>query len=348
MNQLKKRVVVGLSGGVDSSVTAYLLQKKGYEVIALFMKNWEEDEYCPSTQDYEDALSVATQLGIPLYTVNFVKEYWDRVFARCLEEYKAGYTPNPDIWCNQEIKFKVFFEKALELDADYLATGHYARSLPGGMLGRGLDTNKDQSYFLYTLQDNVLERVLFPLGELEKSEVRKIADKLGLRTAHKRDSTGICFVGKRPFAEFLSKFIERRSGNFETPDGKVVGEHEGAHLFTIGQRKGLKIGGAGAAWFVIGKDMERNVVIVDQGESNLRLYSEELYAQDVSWVGQAPTFPLQCTAKVRYRSEDAACTVTQKSGKLHVVFAAPQKAITPRQSIVFYQDDICLGGARIC
>jgi tRNA-uridine 2-sulfurtransferase len=348
MNQLKKRVVVGLSGGVDSSVTAYLLQQKGYEVIALFMKNWEEDDYCPSSQDYEDALSVASQLGIPLYTVNFVKEYWERVFARCLEEYKAGYTPNPDIWCNQEIKFKVFFEKALSLDADYLATGHYARVLPGAQLGRGLDTSKDQSYFLYTLKDKVLAKVLFPLGELNKTEVREIASKLRLRTADKRDSTGICFVGKRPFAEFLSQFIEKRAGNFETPDGRIVGQHEGAHFFTIGQRKGLKIGGAGAAWFVVEKNMERNVVIVDQGEGNPRLYQEELFAQDVTWVGKTPTFPLYCTAKVRYRTEDVPCTVTQEGDKLHVKFDAPQKAITPRQSIVFYQDQVCLGGGRIC
>ncbi|MCP5469477.1 MAG: tRNA 2-thiouridine(34) synthase MnmA [Chlamydiales bacterium] len=341
-----KKVVVGMSGGVDSSVVAYLLKKQGYDVIGLFMKNWE-DEGCTSASDYEDVAAVAGQLEIPFYTVNFAKEYWDRVFSRCLEEYEAGYTPNPDIWCNQEIKFKLFFEKALALGADYLATGHYCRT-DGKRLLRGVDENKDQSYFLYTLKNSALDRVLFPLGGMEKSEVRKIAEEAGLATAAKRDSTGICFIGKRNFKEFLARYLPKKAGVFETRCGKVVGEHEGAHYYTIGQRRGLAIGGAGEAWYVVDKEMERNVVIVEQGDHNPELFSSSLSATDVSWVGGMPTFPFKCTAKIRYRSPDERCEIVcEENGKLIVHFESKQKAITPRQSVVFYDGEICLGGAII-
>lgn len=343
---LQKTVVVGLSGGVDSSVTALLLKNQGYRVIGLFMKNWDQEDDCPWVKDYEDVTKIAEQLEIPCYTVNFSKEYWELVFSRCLEQFRNGHTPNPDILCNQEIKFKIFFEKALEIGADYLATGHYARKI-GGKLARGVDTSKDQSYFLYTLQERVLEKVLFPIGELEKSEVREIARKAGLVTAEKKDSVGICFIGKRNFKDFLSRYITKERGSFETLSGKVVGEHDGLPYYTIGQRRGLAIGGPGEAWFVVGKDSKRNVIFVEQGEEHPALHHEGLVASRVSWVGAAPSFPLYCTAKIRYRSEDQECVVTEDGGDLRVQFTKPQKAITPEQSIVFYQGEICLGGAII-
>lgn len=338
-----KTVVVGMSGGVDSSVTALLLKEQGYRVIALFMKNWEEEGHCPAEEDYEDVACVCRHLDIPFYTVNFAKEYWDNVFAHCLEEYAAGHTPNPDILCNREIKFKVFFDKAMEMGADYLATGHYCRNVEGQLL-RGIDADKDQSYFLYTMKREILEKVLFPIGEMEKSDVRKIAQGAGLITATKRDSTGICFIGKRNFKQFLTRFIPNQPGNFEQLDGKVVGQHDGIAYYTIGQRRGLDIGGPGEAWYVVGKDAMRNVVRVVQGDEHPALFRGELKMSEVSWVGEAPRFPLKCTAKVRYRSPDVACTIVSEK---RVVFDEPQKAITPRQSIVFYQGDICLGGALI-
>jgi len=342
----KKTVVVGLSGGVDSSVTALLLKQQGYRVIGLFMKNWDEEEDCPWAKDFEDVTKIAEQLQIPCYTVNFSKEYWERVFARCLDDFRLGHTPNPDILCNQEIKFKLFFEKALEIGADYMATGHYVRK-EGGQLLRALDDSKDQSYFLYTMKKQILERVLFPLGALEKSAVRLIAKEHGLVTADKKDSVGICFIGKRNFKEFLSRYIHKKPGQFKTLAGQVVGAHEGAHYYTMGQRRGLAIGGPGEPWFVVGKDMENNVVYVEQGEDHPALHHSALVATSVSWVGTAPSFPLECTAKIRYRSPDQACRVTKKGSELHVHFRERQKAITPRQSIVFYQGDLCLGGAII-
>lgn len=347
-------VVVGMSGGVDSSVTAYLLKEQGFRVIGLFMKNWEEESsegICQATSDYEDVIRVCSQLDIPHYTVNFSQAYWDAVFSRCLKEYAAGYTPNPDILCNQEIKFKVFFEKALQLGADYLATGHYCRKVRQGDawgLAKGIDPEKDQSYFLYTLKSQLLEKILFPIGELTKKEVRAIAAKLKLATAEKKDSTGICFIGKRDFKSFLGRYIEQVQGNFETLSGKFVGRHDGIAFYTIGQRRGLGIGGAGEAWFVVGKDVERNVVLVEQGEDHPALYQKSLKAFDVSWVGAPPAFQTPLTAKIRYRSSDVPCQILQEEeGRLEVLFETPQKAITPRQSIVFYQDDLCLGGARI-
>lgn len=349
INNHKKTVVVGLSGGVDSSVTALLLKQQGYRVIGLFMKNWDEGEECPWVKDYEDVTKIAEQLQIPCYTVNFTKEYWERVFARCLEQFRAGTTPNPDILCNQEIKFKLFFEKARSLGADYLATGHYARKIGGTtpQLGRALDETKDQSYFLYTMRQEVLQHVLFPLGDLRKSEVRALARAHNLITAEKKDSVGICFIGKRDFKEFLSRFIEKKPGNLETLSGRVVGTHEGASYYTIGQRRGLEIGGPGEAWFVVGKDMERNVVYVEQGEEHPLLYRKELFASSITWIGEEPRFPLRCTAKIRYRSEDQLCTVTKQGDALHVLFDESQKAVTPQQSIVFYQEEICLGGGII-
>lgn len=345
------RVVVGMSGGVDSSVTALLLKEAGYDVIGLFMKNWEEEEGpCPSAKDHADVVAVAAKLGIPHYTVNFAKEYWERVFAVCLEQYAAGHTPNPDILCNREIKFQLFFKKAMEIGADYLATGHYARRLTidgKSHLARGLDCDKDQSYFLYTMQQSVLDRVLFPVGELRKKEVRALAEKYGLATAHKKDSTGICFIGKRNFREFLSRYIKPAQGEIMTLSGRVVGEHQGVAYYTLGQRKGLAIGGAGDAWFVVRKDRERNILFVEQGEDHPALYHKALVAHTVSWVGKAPMLPIRLHAKIRYRSSDVPCTVHTHSEGLYVEFESPQKAITPYQSIVFYDGPLCLGGALI-
>lgn len=336
-------VIVGMSGGVDSSVTAALLKEQGYRVIGIFMKNWEEDDHCQAVDDYNDVVAVCSQLQIPYYSVNFAKEYWENVFSHCLKEYEQGFTPNPDILCNREIKFKVFLQKALTLGADFIATGHYCRNL-NNQLARGLDPDKDQSYFLYTLKSEILQKVLFPVGHFTKKEVRQIAEKYGLATAKKKDSTGICFVGKRDFREFLSRYIPKLPGEFRTLSGQLVGQHEGAAYYTIGQRRGLAIGGMGEAWYVVDKDMEKNIVYVEQGDDHPALYSEGLLATDATWVGEAPSFPLKCTAKIRYRSQDVPCVVEEG---LKVTFATPQKAVTPRQSIVFYQGEICLGGAMI-
>lgn len=345
--KLKKKVVVGMSGGVDSSVSALLLKEQGYEVIGLYMKNWEDhDGSCPGTADYEDVVRVCDTLQISHYTINFVQEYRDSVFSHFIEELKLGYTPNPDVLCNREIKFKALFEKAKELRADYLATGHYAQTRDGLLL-RSADLAKDQTYFLCTLKQEILNQVLFPVGHLKKKEVRAIAEAHGLATAGKKDSTGICFIGERNFREFLGDYITYKEGNFETLSGKVVGSHLGVAFYTIGQRKGLKIGGPGEAWFVVGKDVERNVVLVEQGEDHPALYKSSLTATDISWVSEAPSFPLRCTAKIRYRQEDQACTVTQKENRLVVEFDSLQRAVTPRQAIVFYQGPCCLGGALI-
>lgn len=342
---VKKKVVIGMSGGVDSSVSALLLKEQGYEVIGLYMKNWEDrDGSCPGAADYEDVVRVCDTLQIPCYTINFVQEYWDTVFSHFIEELKLGYTPNPDVLCNREIKFKALFAKAKELGADYLATGHYAQT-KDGLLLRSADLEKDQTYFLYTLQKEVLKQVLFPVGHLNKKEVRAIAEKSGLATAQKKDSTGICFIGERNFREFLGQYITKSQGNFETLDGKIVGQHEGTPFYTIGQRKGLKIGGPGEAWFVVGKDVARNVIVVEQGEDHPALFKSTLEATDISWI-ETPTFPLRCTAKIRYRQQDQACTVTMDE-KLFVTFDQPQRAVTPRQAVVFYDGPRCLGGALI-
>lgn len=347
----KPTVVVGMSGGVDSSVSAFLLKEQGYNVIGLFMKNWEEmgtEGQCTATRDFEDVAKVCETLQIPYYSVNFVKEYWDLVFSHFVEELKQGWTPNPDILCNREIKFQIFFQKAMQLGADFLATGHYCQTNSQGQLLKGFDPDKDQTYFLYTVKENILRKVLFPVGHLPKKRVREIALEAGLATATKKDSTGICFIGKRDFREFICKYIPYQKGPFLTLDGKKVGEHEGMAYYTIGQRKGLGIGGPGDAWFVVDKDAKRNIVYVVQGEDHPALYAHDLIADEVSWVSSPPSFPLSCKAKIRYRHEEQDCTVIlQEDGKLHVHFILPQRAITLRQSIVFYQGDICLGGAMI-
>lgn len=342
-----KKVVVGMSGGVDSSVAAALLLEQGYEVLGLFMKNWDETD-CPQELDYQDAIHVAETLGIPLYTVNFTEEYWNHVFSSLIDGLKKGITPNPDILCNKEIKFHHFLEKALSLGADYLATGHYAQVDEEGNLYRGEDPSKDQTYFLHAVSTSAFKKTLFPIGHLLKTDLREIAKRRGLITHNKRDSTGICFIGKRKFPEFIKEFIEPKRGPFLSHDGKILGYHDGAWNYTLGQRKGLGIGGPGSAWFVIGKKIEENTVILAQGEDHPLLYTPYLIADDPTWIGIEPTFPLACTAKVRYRSEDTPCVVNLlNSNKLYVEFQEPQRAVTPGQSIVFYQNQRCLGGAII-
>jgi len=348
----KKTVVVGMSGGVDSSVSALLLKKQGYNVIGLFMKNWEEktsEGTCSATKDFEDVVKVCETLQIPYYSVNFIQEYRDFVFTHFVDELKKGFTPNPDILCNREIKFHLFFKKAMQIGADFLATGHYAQVEKNtSHLLKGVDPGKDQTYFLYTLKKPILEKVLFPIGHLPKKEVRALASKHSLATAEKKDSTGICFIGKRDFKEFISRYIPYQKGLFLTLDGKKVGEHEGMAYYTIGQRKGLGIGGPGDAWFVVDKDPDRNIVYLAQGEAHPSLYSSTLTATDISWIDEAPSFPLSCRAKIRYRQPEQECVVEEREeGLLHVRFKNPQRAITPRQSIVFYQDERCLGGAMI-
>lgn len=344
-----KKVVVGISGGVDSSVAAHLLKEQGFEVMGLFMKNWEELDdqgMCKGAADFEDASRVCDILDIPLYSINFVQEYWDRVFSHFVEELKLGYTPNPDILCNREIKFDAFFEKAKELGGDFLATGHYCRA-DGGALLKGADPLKDQSYFLHAVKSDVLEHVLFPIGSLPKTEVRRIAKERGLPTHDKRDSTGICFIGKRNFKSFIQQYIPYQKGLFENTSGEVIGEHDGAAYYTIGQRKGLGIGGPGEAWFVVGKDMERNVVLVEQGADHPSLYANGLTANTLTLVCEGK-LPKRCCAKIRYRQEEKSCTVEYLDEKrVRVTFDTPQRAITPRQSIVFYNGDLCLGGAFI-
>jgi tRNA-specific 2-thiouridylase len=347
--QKKKKVVIGMSGGVDSSVSALLLKQQGYEVIGLFMRNWEDkDGTCTASQDYDDIVRVCNTIDIPYYTINFAQEYMDTVFSHFIRELKLGYTPNPDILCNREIKFKVFFQKAMELGADYLATGHYAQTQDGQLL-RSVDPDKDQTYFLYTLKKETLEKVLFPIGHLKKTEVRQIAKEHGLSTAEKKDSTGICFIGERKFRDFISEYIPYQEGHFQTLAGQTVGTHQGAAFFTIGQRKGLKIGGPGEAWFVVDKDIHRNVVFVEQGDDHPALYKTTLTATEISWVsGVAPQTPFRCTSKIRYRQVDQECLIEKiEDDKLFVSFPLPQRAITPRQAIVFYDGQICFGGALI-
>lgn len=348
-------VVVGMSGGVDSSVAALLLKQQGYNVIGMYMKNWEEtgdDGVCPSTYDFEDVARVCQKIDIPYYSVNFVKEYREQVFAHFLAQFEAGHTPNPDILCNKEIKFKVLLEKALALGADFLATGHYCQNSlhdSQNRLSKGKDPNKDQSYFLYAMPFTALKHVLFPIGHMLKPEVRAIARDHGLATSEKKDSTGICFIGERDFKGFLSQYIPMKPGNFEDVNDKVLGKHDGAVYYTIGQRKGLGIGGEGDAWFVVAKDFPRNVVILAQGTSHPALYCDDLTASDLNWLStETPQFPLTCTAKIRYRQPDEACTVFDKGdGRVHVIFDKPQRAVTLQQSVVFYQDDVCLGGGII-
>lgn len=354
-NPSQIRVVVGMSGGVDSSVAAYLLKQQGYDVIGIFMKNWDdtdENGVCTATEDYEDVIAVCNQIGIPYYAVNFEKQYWDKVFTYFLEEYKAGRTPNPDVMCNKEIKFKAFLEHAMNLGADYLATGHYARVEERDgevVMLRGVDNNKDQTYFLNQLTQAQLSKVMFPIGHLPKPEVRKIAEEAGLATAKKKDSTGICFIGERNFKEFLSQYLPAQPGNMETFDGEVKGRHDGLMYYTLGQRHGLGIGGDGEPWFVLGKDLERNVLYVGQGFHHDKLYSEALTAVKMSFTSERPKpQKFNCTAKFRYRQTDSPVEVEmQEDGTALITFAEPQRAITPGQAVVLYDGDVCLGGGTI-
>jgi tRNA-specific 2-thiouridylase len=349
------KVVVGMSGGVDSSVAALLLKRQGCEVLGLFMKNWEDDdsdEYCSTRQDLIDAAAAADVLGIELEAVNFAAEYKDRVFADFLREYAAGRTPNPDVLCNAEIKFKAFLDHALRLGAQKIATGHYARVEKRDgryALLRGLDGSKDQSYFLHRLAQRQLSRVVFPVGELKKSEVRRLALEAGLPNHAKKDSTGICFIGERPFREFLNRYLPREPGAIVTPEGKTVGEHIGLAFYTIGQRKGIGIGGAGAPWYVAGKDLAANRLIVVQGHDHPLLLKRSLDAADASWVAGAPPVAGSAhSAKTRYRQADAACRLTRVlDSQIHVDFGAPQWAVTPGQSVVLYDAEVCLGGGVI-
>lgn len=352
------KVVIGMSGGVDSSVAALLLKEQGYNVIGVFMKNWEEKDehgYCTAAKDYEDVRIVCDKINIPYYTVNFSKQYWDRVFSYFLEEYKSGRTPNPDVLCNREIKFKEFLNYGINvLGADYIATGHYAQVdyVDGEYkLIRGVDRNKDQSYFLSQIGQKELAKTMFPIGNLEKPKVREIAEEYELITAGKKDSTGICFIGERNFKDFLSNYLPAKAGEIKTLTGEVKGKHEGLMYYTLGQRKGLGIGGEGSGepWFVVEKDLKNNILYVVQGENHSALFSEGLLATDFSWVsGKEKQNSFECTAKFRYRQEDQQVKVQIiNENKVKIIFKKPQKAITPGQTVVLYEEETCLGGGVI-
>jgi len=357
-----KKVVLGMSGGVDSSVAAILLKEQGYDVIGVFMKNWEEKDdngVCLSEEDYKDVIAVAEQLEIPYYSVNFVKEYWDKVFTYFLNEYKRGRTPNPDVMCNKEIKFRAFLDYAMKIGADYVATGHYARiiheekdgNIKSVML-RGVDDNKDQTYFLCQLNQEQLEKVLFPLGSYTKPQIREIAEKYNLKTAKKKDSTGICFIGERNFNEFLSKYLPAKKGNIVNTEGKILGRHNGLMYYTIGQRKGIGIGntkeGTGEPWFVVDKDLEKNELVVTQGDNSV-LYSKGLIATDFNFINKDEiTFPLNCMVKYRYRQDDSKAVINKlNENEYEVIFDKPQKAVTLGQIVVAYNGEKCLGGGVI-
>jgi tRNA-specific 2-thiouridylase len=350
-----KKVVVGMSGGVDSSVAALLLKQQGFEVIGLFMKNWEDDDsegHCPAKQDFFDVLAVADKIGIEVEAVNFAAEYRERVFSLFLAEYQAGRTPNPDVLCNSEIKFKAFLDHALSLGADAIATGHYARvrEREGRFeLLKAEDGTKDQSYFLYRLNQHQLSKTLFPLGDIPKREVRRMAAEAGLPNFAKKDSTGICFIGERPFREFLGRYLPKQPGDMKTPEGRVVGQHQGLMYYTLGQRQGLGIGGQGEPWFVAAKDMARNELIVVQGHDHPLLLRHELVAQQQSWISGEPPRPQWVyAAKTRYRQADAPCVITAIDPQsCAVAFPAAQWAVTPGQSVVVYESDVCLGGGII-
>ena len=354
--ELDGRIVIGLSGGVDSSAAALILKERGLDVVGVFMKNWDEQDEngaCTAEEDYADARRIAEQIGIPFYSVSFVKEYYDRVFEYFLEEYKKGRTPNPDILCNTEIKFKAFLNLALTMDAELLATGHYARldTTHGTRLLRARDTGKDQTYILAGLTEAQLEKALFPIGELEKAEVRAIAERAGLVTAKKKDSTGVCFIGERNFKNFLMQFLPAQPGEMIDVRGKVVGRHDGLMYYTMGQRRGLGIGGmnegSGESWFVVGKDMKNNRLIVQQGEHE-ELFSTALTVEKMHFIsGEAPKKSFRCTAKFRYRQPDQSVTVTMDGERAYIDFDEPQRAITPGQWAVLYNGEVCLGGGAI-
>lgn len=358
MNSSPIRIVVGMSGGVDSSVAALLLKEQGYHVEGAFMKNWEEDDkngFCQASVDFTDAQVVCDKLNIPLHSINFSKEYWEHVFSYFLEEYRAGRTPNPDILCNKEIKFKVFLQYAKQLNAQFLATGHYAQvqEVNGQFqLVKGLDPQKDQSYFLHALNQEQLSQSLFPVGQLEKPIVREIAKKAGLPTHAKKDSVGICFIGERKFKAFLNEYLPAQPGNMETPEGRIIGQHDGLMFYTLGQRQGLRIGGmknqGEAPWYVVRKDIDRNVLVVAQG-NHPELYKESLVTERVNWINTPPQdYPLRISAKTRYRQADQICVIEPLENRRYkVTFDELQRAITPGQSIVFYDKEVCLGGGVI-
>ena len=344
-----------MSGGVDSSVAALLLKEQGYDVVGVFMKNWEEEDpngVCTAETDWADVREVCDTIGIPYYSVNFAKEYWDRVFSYFLKEYKAGRTPNPDVLCNREIKFRAFLDFAMTLGASKMATGHFVRTDGNGSLLKGLDPNKDQSYFLYMVHAEQLKKSVFPVGGMTKAEVRKIAAAHGLPERDKKDSTGVCFIGERNFKKFLSEYLPAQPGDMVAPDGEVVGRHDGLMYYTLGQRRGLGIGGRGdgRSWFVIGKDLQNNRLLVAQGEDHPMLYSTRCRAEDVTWIGEAPVREgetLRCTAKFRYRQPDQPVEVTLQDGQLMIRALTPQRAVTPGQSAVLYDNDACLGGGIV-
>ncbi|MET0116293.1 MAG: tRNA 2-thiouridine(34) synthase MnmA [Sedimenticola sp.] len=355
----REKIIIGMSGGVDSSVAALLLKEQGFDVEGLFMKNWEEDDteaYCSASEDLADAQAVSEQLGIPLHTVNFSAEYWDRVFEYFLGEYRAGRTPNPDVLCNREIKFKAFLDHAIDLGAAGIATGHYARTSCDEQdvhMLRARDENKDQTYFLYMLGQAQLSRARFPLGDLEKTEVRRLAEQAAFPNHKKKDSTGICFIGERKFTEFLQRYLPANPGLMVSPEGEEIGQHQGLMYYTLGQRKGLGIGGRADAsevpWFVVEKDLQNNRLIVAQGHDHPLLMKEGLMASQLHWIsGKPPALPLGCKARIRHRQPLQRCTVDASgSDRCRVIFDEKQRAVTPGQSIVFYLEDECLGGGII-
>ena len=349
----KNKVLVGMSGGVDSSVSAFILKKEGYEVHGLFMKNWDDDDgspYCSIKEDFMDAAFVADQLEIPLFEVNFAKEYKEKVFSYFLEELKKGRTPNPDILCNKEIKFKKFYDYALSKGYDYIATGHYAKTNED-KLYKAMDTNKDQTYFLHAIDKEVLKRTLFPIGSMDKEQVRQIARENSLITSDKKDSTGICFIGERPFPDFISNYVSEKIGKIVDENGNELGEHKGLQYYTLGQRQGIGIGGQkgnnNEPWYVAGKDMDTNTLIVVQGNDNPLLFSRELITRNLYLLNEDIEQKFNGAAKVRYRQEDQKCEIEILEGKMQIRFEKPQRAVTPGQSVVIYKNNECLGGGEI-